>query len=188
MYTYICTCTYTCTYTCIERESARASERASEKRERERERTGQKKRETERERTGEREEGGTLSGWTATISALCRSLTVLNLHFCKYINPIQFMIKKELIFVVDGFQPFGPWCKYEWQCVEIGKRNSPCSTLCSHVCTRLPSLPPAHMNHVKIFKGWPLRDAPSMLVQLWYTTFPPDRFLSGGNEQTNYVE
>jgi len=26
--------------------------------------------------------------------------------------------------------------------------------------------PPAPMNHVKIFKGWPLRDAPSELVQL----------------------
>jgi len=38
--------------------------------------------------------------------------------------------------------------------------------------------PPAPMNHVKIFKGWPPRDAPSKLVQLWYKTFPPDqRFL-----------
>jgi len=27
---------------------------------------------------------------------------------------------------------------------------------------------PAPVNHVKIFKGWPLRDAPSELVQLWY--------------------
>ena len=34
--------------------------------------------------------------------------------------------------------------------------------------------PPAPMNHIKIFKGWPPRDAPSKLVQLWYTTFPPD--------------
>jgi len=33
---------------------------------------------------------------------------------------------------------------------------------------------PAPMNHVKIFKGWPPRDAPSELVQLWYKTFPPD--------------
>ena len=38
---------------------------------------------------------------------------------------------------------------------------------------------PAPVNHVKIFKGWPLRDAPSELVQLWYKTFLPDRFLSG---------
>jgi len=30
----------------------------------------------------------------------------------------------------------------------------------------LPNTPPAPMNHVKIFKGWPLQDAPSMLVQL----------------------
>jgi len=30
------------------------------------------------------------------------------------------------------------------------------------------------MNHVKICKGWPPRDSPSELVQLWYKTFPPD--------------
>ena len=29
------------------------------------------------------------------------------------------------------------------------------------------------MDNVKIFKGWPPRDAPSKLVQLWYKTFPP---------------
>jgi len=29
-----------------------------------------------------------------------------------------------------------------------------------------------HMNHVKIFQGWPPRNAPSVLVQLWYKTFP----------------
>ena len=34
--------------------------------------------------------------------------------------------------------------------------------------------PPAPMNHVKI-KGWPPRDAPSKLVQLWYKTFPSDQ-------------
>ena len=34
--------------------------------------------------------------------------------------------------------------------------------------------PPASMNHIKTLKGWPLRDAPSKLVQLWYQTFPPD--------------
>ena len=33
---------------------------------------------------------------------------------------------------------------------------------------------PAPMNHVNVFKGWPLRDAPSKLLQLWYKTFPPD--------------
>jgi len=32
----------------------------------------------------------------------------------------------------------------------------------------------APMNHVKIFKGWPSRDAPSKLVQLWYKNFSPD--------------
>jgi len=34
--------------------------------------------------------------------------------------------------------------------------------------------PPAPMNHVNIFKGWPPRDAPSELVQLGYKKFPPD--------------
>jgi len=48
--------------------------------------------------------------------------------------------------------------------------------------------PPAPMNHVKIFKGWPLQDAPSKLVQLWYKSFPPGRFLPVGNEEANYVE
>jgi len=31
------------------------------------------------------------------------------------------------------------------------------------------------MNHVKIFKGWPPRDAPSTLVQRWYKTFSPNQ-------------
>ena len=35
--------------------------------------------------------------------------------------------------------------------------------------------PPAPMNHVNTFKGWPLRDAPSKLVQLWYNKIPLDR-------------
>jgi len=43
------------------------------------------------------------------------------------------------------------------------------------------------MNHVKIFKGWPLQDAPSKLVQLWYKSFPPGRFLPGGNEEANVI-
>ena len=48
--------------------------------------------------------------------------------------------------------------------------------------------PPVPMNHVKIFKGWPLQDTPSKLVQLWYKSFPPRRFLPGGNEEANYDE
>jgi len=43
-----------------------------------------------------------------------------------------------------------------------------------HMCMPIMS-PPAPMNHVKIFKGWPTRDAPSKLVQLWYKTFPPEQ-------------
>jgi len=38
-----------------------------------------------------------------------------------------------------------------------------------------PPCPPAPMNHVKIFKDWPPRDAPSKLVQLWYKSFPQDQ-------------
>ena len=32
------------------------------------------------------------------------------------------------------------------------------------------------MNRVKIFKGWPLQDAPLKLVQLWYKSFEKDTF------------
>jgi len=38
-----------------------------------------------------------------------------------------------------------------------------CVSLSLVVCV---SLPPAPMNHVKTFKGWPLQDTPSMLVKL----------------------
>jgi len=44
----------------------------------------------------------------------------------------------------------------------------------THAYARTHANPPAPMNHVKIFKGWPPRDAPSELVQLWYKIFPPD--------------
>jgi len=39
-----------------------------------------------------------------------------------------------------------------------------------------------------MFKGWPLQDAPSKLVQLWYKSFPPGRFLPGKNEEANHIE
>ena len=52
----------------------------------------------------------------------------------------------------------------------------------------IQSMPPDPMNHIKIFKGWPIQNAPSKLVQLWYKSFPPGRFLPGGNEEANYVE
>ena len=48
--------------------------------------------------------------------------------------------------------------------------------------------PPDPMNHVKIFKGWPLQETPFGLVQLWYKSLPPGRFLPGGNVEANYVE
>jgi len=41
--------------------------------------------------------------------------------------------------------------------------------------TQYPCRSPAPMNHLKIFQGWPPRDAPSKLVQLWYKSFPPDQ-------------
>jgi len=40
--------------------------------------------------------------------------------------------------------------------------------------------PPDPMNHVKIFQGWPLQDAPSKLVQLWYKSFYGGRFMPTG--------
>jgi hypothetical protein len=47
---------------------------------------------------------------------------------------------------------------------------------------------PVTMNYAKIFKGWPRRDASEELVPSWYTYLPSDRFLSGENEEANYVE
>ena len=38
-----------------------------------------------------------------------------------------------------------------------------------------PRSPPDPMNHVKMFKGCPPRDAPSKLVQLWCKSFPSDQ-------------
>jgi len=49
------------------------------------------------------------------------------------------------------------------------------SKLCSNARKETYIHPPAPMNHVKIFKGWPPRDAPSKLVQLWYKIFAPDQ-------------
>jgi len=46
---------------------------------------------------------------------------------------------------------------------------------------------PDLMNHVKIFKGWSLQDAPAMLVQLCYKSLPPGRFLPGGNEEATVL-
>jgi len=57
-----------------------------------------------------------------------------------------------------------------------------------YMYTYIYTYPPDPMDHVKIFKGWPLQDAPSKLVQLWYKSFPPGRFLPGGNEEANCVE
>jgi len=36
--------------------------------------------------------------------------------------------------------------------------------------------PPTPMICVKIFQGWPPRDAPAKLVQLWYKTWPADNY------------
>jgi len=40
----------------------------------------------------------------------------------------------------------------------------------------------------KIIKGGPRRNAFSNLVHRQYKSFPPDRFLSGGNQEHNWVE
>ena len=41
----------------------------------------------------------------------------------------------------------------------------------THILLCICIFPPAPVNHVKIFKGWPLWDAPSKLVHKWYKTF-----------------
>jgi len=76
-------------------------------------------------------------------------------------------------------------CPYEW-CKNIFAFWNRCfahvQSLMSHICNKSRHTswvshfahPPAPMNHVKISKGWSLRDAPSKLVQLWYQTFPDD--------------
>ena len=55
-----------------------------------------------------------------------------------------------------------------------------------YTASQKASSPPAPMNHVKIFKGWPPRDAPSKLVQLWYKSFQQDQ--RGRNEKTKQIE
>jgi len=82
------------------------------------------------------------------------------------------------------------WRSYIYECVihiYVMYMNVICMSYIWMLCHMYEwrSHPPARMNHVKIFKGWPPRDAPSELVQLWYTTFPPDRFLSVANEKPN---
>jgi len=58
----------------------------------------------------------------------------------------------------------------ELQCVAVC-----CSVLqCVAVCERRLTYTARPYESCKIFKGWPPRDAPSKLVQLWYKSFPPD--------------
>ena len=51
--------------------------------------------------------------------------------------------------------------------------NTRCALCKTHlrVSLHLSTYPAAPINHVKIFKGWPPRQAPSKLVQLWYKHF-----------------
>jgi len=62
-------------------------------------------------------------------------------------------------------------------CRSQSKKN-PCSIECRiwwnkpRPPLRVRGFPPAPINHVNIFKGWPLRDAPLELVQLWYKICP----------------
>ena len=96
--------------------------------------------------------------------------------------------------------------KWDSQCFRVCVETCKCTATCqTYVCTmfttcriyicicvfivhisHVRTYPPAPMNHLKIFKGWPLQDAPWWLVQLWYKSFPSGRFLPGGNEEANY--
>ena len=60
--------------------------------------------------------------------------------------------------------------------VYVNKRYRSCRWIYTHTFVCISQQDPlAPMNHVKIFKGWPPRDAPSKLVQLWYKSFHPDQ-------------
>ena len=48
--------------------------------------------------------------------------------------------------------------------------------------------PPAPMNYIKYLRAGHRRNAFSNLVPRQYKSFPPDRFLSGGNQEHNWVE
>jgi len=82
---------------------------------------------------------------------------------------------------------------YSQRCSWGGGWGSGQPRLLSEVCwheetpgpSRFPNIgirPPLWIMY-KYFKVWPPRDAPSELVQLWYKTFPSDRFLSDGNKK-----
>jgi len=47
------------------------------------------------------------------------------------------------------------------------------------------NFPPDTMNPVKILKGWPLQDAPSELVQLWYKSFQKADSVAGFLRKTS---
>ena len=70
-------------------------------------------------------------------------------------------------------------CRYSYEACHDLRRYEACRGICRSA---------RPYESCKKFKGWPLQDAPSKLVQLWYKTFPPGRFLPGGNEEANSVE
>jgi len=65
-----------------------------------------------------------------------------------------------------------------------------CETLLIRVwdMTHSSSISARPYESCKIFKGRPRRNAFSNLVHRQYKSFPPDRFLSGGNQEHNWVE
>jgi len=91
------------------------------------------------------------SFYTAAISRFWR--------YCHWKN-FQFQSSGwKIHFVIEKNQFRGECCKHLYQNeLEVGL---------------LPT--PSPLNHVKIFKGWPHRDASAKLVQLWYKTFPQDK-------------
>ena len=85
------------------------------------------------------------------------SLAIILYHCISFITRIR-----ERVCVLEGHDVCG-------MCISCHTHHGMCTTF------SLAIIPPAPMNHVKIFKGWPPRNAPSKLVQLWYKTFPPDQ-------------
>jgi len=89
---------------------------------------------------------------------------------------------------LHSIQIYVALCCSVLQCVAVRCSVLQCVAESYEQLRSIQIYPPAPMNYAKICMGWPRQDASWELVPHWYTYFPPDRFLSGGNEEANYVE